>query len=251
MNESKVAIITGAASGIGRDTAFAFSDKGVRVTISDIQEDKLSETARNIEENGGEVLTVNADVSKEQEVKNLIKQTKDTFGRIDYLCNNAGVGGELITTADYTTEQWDRVININLRGQWLCMKYAIPVMLTNGGGSIVNVTSILGTVGFENAPAYVAAKHGLEGLTKTAAIEYSAKGIRVNSVAPGFIETPMLDKAGITTDPETKKSIISLHPIGRLGKPKEIADTIVWLCSEEASFITGHTLLADGGYTSR
>jgi NAD(P)-dependent dehydrogenase (short-subunit alcohol dehydrogenase family) len=251
MNQNNVAIITGAASGIGRATAIAFSVKGVRVTVSDIQEEKLNETARLIEENGGEVLTVKADVSKEDDVRNLMRKTEDTFGRLDYLCNNAGVGGELNATASYTTEEWDRVINVNLRGQWLCMKHAIPAMLTSGGGSIVNVTSILGSVGFENAPAYVAAKHGLEGLTKTAAIEYSAEGIRVNSVAPGFIETPMLEKAGITTDPETKKSIVSLHPIGRLGKPKEIADAIVWLCSDEASFITGHTLLADGGYTSR
>lgn len=251
MKQNNVAVITGAASGIGRESAMAFSRKGVRVTVSDVQEEKLNETARLIEEKGGEVLTVKADVSKEEEVRNLIARTEETFGRIDYLCNNAGVGGALNSTANYTTEEWDRVINVNLRGQWLCMKYAIPVMLTTGGGSIVNVTSILGSVGFENAPAYVAAKHGLEGLTKTAAIEYSAKGIRVNSVAPGFIETPMLEKAGITTDPEVKRSIVALHPIGRLGKPEEIAAAIVWLCSEEASFITGQTLLADGGYTSR
>lgn len=251
MNKSSVAIITGAASGIGRDTAIAFSGKGVRVTVSDVQEEKLQETAQLIKEKGGEVLIVKADVSNEEDVKSLVTETADRFGRIDYLCNNAGVSGELNSTADYTVEEWDKVINVNLRGQWLCMKHAIPVMLSNGGGAIVNVTSILGSVGFENAPAYVAAKHGLEGLTKTAAIEYSAKGIRVNSVAPGFIETPMLDKAGITTDPETKQSIVSLHPIGRLGKPSEIADAIVWLCSEEASFITGHSMLADGGYTSR
>jgi len=251
MDKSNVAIITGAASGIGRDTAIAFSNKGVNVTISDVQEDKLHETARLIENNGGSVLSVKADVSKVEDVKYLITKTTDRFGRIDYLCNNAGVSGRLNSTAEYSADEWDKVINVNLRGQWLCMKYAIPVMLSNDGGAIVNVTSILGTVGFENAPAYVAAKHGLEGLTKTAAIEYSAKGIRVNSVAPGFIETPMLDKAGITTDPETKRSIISLHPIGRLGKPGEIANAIVWLCSEEASFITGHSMLADGGYTSR
>ncbi|MGF1669647.1 MAG: SDR family NAD(P)-dependent oxidoreductase [Balneolaceae bacterium] len=251
MFKNKVAVVTGAASGIGRETAVAFSEKGCRVIASDIQKDMLDETVKIIKEKNFEAMGVIADVSNPENIQKLINKARVEFGRLDFLCNNAGVSGDLTPTAEYSIEQWNRVLNINLRGQWLCMKYAIPVMLENDGGSIVNVTSILGSVGFENAPAYTAAKHGLEGLTKTAAIEYSAKGIRINSVAPAFIETPMLDNAGITTDPEMKDMVISLHPIGRLGKPREVADVIVWLCSAEASFITGHSLLVDGGYTCR
>lgn len=250
MFTNKTAIVTGAASGIGRATAIAFAEKGCNVIASDIQEDKVNETAEIIKKKGKNCVAVKSDVSVTEDVKMLVQSALDNFGRIDFLCNNAGVSGDLTSTDEYTIEHWDKVINVNLRGQWLCMKFAIPEMLKNGG-VIVNVTSILGHVGFENAPAYVAAKHGLEGLTKTAAIEYSSKGIRVNSVAPAFIETPMLENAGITTDREMKNTVTALHPIGRLGKPEEVADTIVWLCSDEASFITGHSLLVDGGYTAR
>lgn len=251
MLENKTVIVTGAASGIGRATAIAFAKKGCNVVASDIQDKMLNETVDFINEQGDNCIAVNSDVSVLEDVRALVQSALNEFGRLDFLCNNAGISGMLENTAGYPIENWDKVININLRGQWLCMKFAIPEMLKSGGGVIVNVTSILGNVGFENAPAYVAAKHGLEGLTKTAAIEYSSKGIRVNSVAPAFIETPMIENAGITTDPEMKKNITSLHPIGRLGKPEEVADAIVWLCSDEASFITGHSLLVDGGYTAR
>jgi len=248
--KNKVALVTGAAAGIGRATAILFAEKNIKVAISDVDEDGLQETADLIKEQGGEVLPIIADISKSTEVKNMINNTVGHFGRLDYACNNAGIEGPIATTAEYTEEDWDRVLNINLRGQWLCMKYEIPAMLENGG-SIVNVSSILGKVGFANTPAYTAAKHGLIGLTKTAALEYSENGIRINAVCPGFIETPMLERAGITTDKETREQTISLHPIGRLGESEEVAEAIVWITSDKASFISGHSLMVDGGYIAR
>lgn len=251
--KNKVALVTGAAMGIGRDTAIAFARKGADLVVADLNEEKLEETAGLVEKEGVEVLPVKADISKAEEVQNMVDKCLDIFGRLDYACNNAGIGGESNATCEYSIEGWDKVLNINLRGQFLCMKYEIEAMLNNGegGGSIVNISSILGKVGFAQAPAYVASKHGLIGLTKTAAIEYAPQGIRVNAVCPGFIETPMLEEAGITTDEETEQFIISLHPAGRLGRPREVADAIVWIASDEASFVTGHTLMVDGGYTAR
>jgi NAD(P)-dependent dehydrogenase (short-subunit alcohol dehydrogenase family) len=251
MLHNKVAVITGAASGIGREVAILFSNKDASPVLCDVDKKKLFKTAGTIEKQGGRVLPVVTDVSNEKEVKKMINETIREYGKLDIACNNAGVSGELATTADYSVKEWDRVMNINLKGQWLCMKYEIPAMLKNGEGSIINVSSILGTVGFANAPAYTAAKHGLIGLTKTAALEYAAKGIRINAIAPAFIETPMLEKAGITTDEEMKASVVELHPMARLGRPEEVADAAVWLASDESSFVTGHTLLVDGGYTVR
>jgi NAD(P)-dependent dehydrogenase (short-subunit alcohol dehydrogenase family) len=251
MFKDKSIIVTGAASGIGREAALLAAEKGANVTISDVDETRLKETAEMIKKAGGSVHSVVADVSDENHVKKLINEAVNRFGGLDGACNNAGVGGELAPTADYTVKEWDRVININLRGQWLCMKYQIPEMLKRGSGSIVNIASILGTVSFANAPAYVAAKHGLVGLSKTAALEYSAKGVRVNAIGPGFIETPMLERAGLTTDPQKKQMVVQLHPIGRLGTSREVANAIVWLLSDESSFVTGHTLLVDGGYTAQ
>jgi NAD(P)-dependent dehydrogenase (short-subunit alcohol dehydrogenase family) len=251
MFKNKSVIVTGAASGIGRAAAVLFAEKGASVTISDVDKTGLEETAQIIKESGGSFFSILTDVSLESDVQKLVSSAADRFGGLYAACNNAGVGGSLAPTADYSTEEWDRVMNINLRGQWLCMKYQIPQMLKQNGGAIVNISSILGKVSFAGAPAYVAAKHGLIGLTKTAALDYSAQGIRVNAVAPAFIETPMLEKAGLTGNPETKQSLVDLHPIGRLGHPAEVASAIVWLCSEEASFITGHTLLVDGGYTAK
>lgn len=248
--KNKVALITGAAAGIGRATALEFFKQGAKVVISDVDKEGLEETARMIRDEGGEVLALPVDVSKTDEVKEMIDRTMDHFGRLDYACNNAGIEGEMGKTAEYSEETWDKVMSINLRGQWLCMKYEIPAILKQGG-AIVNVSSILGKVGFAEAPAYTAAKHGLNGLTKAAALEYSSQGIRINSVCPGFIETPMLERAGITTDEETKKNTISLHPVGRLGLAREVAEAIVWIASEKASFVCGHTLMVDGGYIAR
>ncbi len=247
---NKVALVTGAASGIGRATAVLFAEKNANVAISDVDEEGLRKTADLVKEQEGEVLSITADISKADEVENMINKTVDHLGRLDYACNNAGIEGPMTTTVEYTEEDWDRVLNINLKGQWLCMKYEIPAMPENGG-SIVNISSILGKVGFAGAPAYTAAKHGLIGLTKTAALEYSEQGIRINAVCPGFIETPMLDRAGITTDKETKKQTESLHPIGRLGESEEVAEAIVWIASDKASFISGDSLMVDGGYIAR
>lgn len=251
--EQRVVLITGAATGIGRETALAFARRKARtrLVISDVNEKELNKTAEHVKEAGAEVLSVIADISEAEAVRKMIDKSVEEFGRLDVACNNAGIGGESAATADYSIEGWDKVMNINLRGQFLCMKYELRAMHKNGGGSIVNVSSILGKVGFAQAPAYVAAKHGLIGLTKTAAVEYAEQGIRVNAVCPGFIETPMLENAELTTNEETKQYLVSLHPVGRLGKPREVADVIVWLASEEASFVTGHSLLVDGGYTAR
>jgi NAD(P)-dependent dehydrogenase (short-subunit alcohol dehydrogenase family) len=173
------------------------------------------------------------------------------YDRLDYACNNAGIGGATALTADYPEETWHRVLAINLTGAWLCMKYEIPQMLKQGGGSIVNMASILGTVGFATASAYVTAKHGLIGLTKTAAIEYATQGIRVNAVCPGFIYTPMLEQAGMAEGTELYTTIANLHPVKRMGKPEEVARVVTWLCSDAASFITGDAVLVDGGYVAQ
>lgn len=250
--KDKGAIVTGAAVEIGKATALEFVRRGARVVISDVDTDGLKETAALADElEGKALLSIRADVSKPDEVKSLIDQTVAEFGRLDIAVNNAGIEGAQAATADYPIEGWDCVIDINLRGQWLCMKYEIPAMLEHKSGAIINVSSILGKVGFENAPAYTAAKYGLIGLTKAAALEYSEKGIRINAVSPAFIETPMLERAGITSEEETNQQIISLHPIGRLGKAEEVAEAKAWIASDSASFVTGHSLMVDGGYVAR
>ncbi len=173
-----------------------------------------------------------------------------TFGRLDCACNNAGIGGASALTGDYPEDSWNQVIGINLTGVWLCTKHEIVAMLEHGGGSIINMASILGKVGFAGAVAYVSAKHGVIGLTETAAIEYATQGVRVNAVCPGFIETPLLDKAGIKKGTDTYAGIAALHPMKRLGTPEEVANAVVWLSSDASSFVTGTSLLVDGGYTA-
>lgn len=246
----KVAIVTGASSGIGRATALAFAREGASVVVADRYEAGGQETVMMIRDQGGAAFHVTCDVSQDTEVAQLVDATVRTYGRLDYACNNAGIEGTQAPTADYPVDQWDRVLAVNLTGVWLCMKHEIPAMSAHGG-AIVNMASILGLVGFANAAAYTAAKHGVVGLTKVAAIEYATQGIRVNAICPAFIATPMLEHAGITEGTEMYAMIAGLHPIKRLGTPEEIAEAVVWLCSDKASFVTGHAMLVDGGYTAQ
>jgi len=247
--EGKTVIVTGAGSGIGRATALLFAKEGAKVVVSNRTEKTGEETARLIREKGGTALFARADVSRPSDCENLVKQTLEKYGRLDAAFNNAGIGGELAPVADYSLEGWQQVISINLSGVFYCMKYEIPAMLKGGGGAIVNMSSILGQEGFGSAPAYAAAKHGVVGLTQVAALDYSAKGIRINSVGPAFIETPMI--APVTADQAARDTLVGLHPIGRLGKPEEVAELVVWLSSEKASFITGSYYPIDGGYLAR
>lgn len=249
--DNKTAIVTGAAAGIGKAVALAFAREGARVACADIDREALQATVDEMEAIGASALALQVDVSDATAVRRMVSETVNAFGRLDYACNNAGIEGAQEKTADYSAEEWDRVMNVNLRGQWLCMKEEIPAMLRTGGGSIVNVSSILGMVGFAGAPAYTAAKHGLIGLTRAAALEYAGEGIRVNAVCPAFIDTPMLERSGITTDEENREMIAGLHALNRLGGADEVAEAVVWLASDKASFVTGHPMMVDGGYTTR
>jgi NAD(P)-dependent dehydrogenase (short-subunit alcohol dehydrogenase family) len=208
------------------------------------------ETVDLIKQAGGEALFVKADVSQAAEVEAMVNKAVETYGRLDCAFNNAGTEGAIAQTDEYTEENWERVIAINLKGVWLCMKHEIPQMLTHGSGAIVNTASALGLVGITKQPAYVASKHGVVGLTKTAALEYAKLGIRVNALCPGAINTPMLDRA-LSTQPQLAESVTSMEPVGRLGKPEEIAEAVVWLCSDAASFVTGHAMSVDGGWVAQ
>ena len=245
--DTKVALVTGAGSGIGRATALEFARKEYRTVICDNDEEELRKVASELEQLGGEYLSRQCDITSEEQVAELVANTIERFQRLDVACNNAGIEGERVLTADCSSSEWDRLMNVNLRGQWLCMKYEIPQMLDKGG-AIINISSILGVVGYRQAPVYTAAKHGLIGLTRAAALDYAENNIRVNAVCPAFIETPMLERAGITSDQENRKLVEGLHPLGRLGSPEEVANAVIWLASDEASFVTGHSLLVDGGY---
>lgn len=246
--KNKVALVTGASSGIGKATALAFAKKGAKVVVVDWIENK--DTMNLIKDLGGEVLFVKCDVSKAADVKTMVEKTMEAFGRLDYAFNNAGIEGASAPTQDCTEENWDRTIGINLKGIWLCMKYEIPEMLKQGKGVIVNCSSVAGLVGFSGLPAYVASKHGVIGLTKTAALEYAKLGIRVNVVCPGVIQTPMIDRLTGKTK-EAIEQFTGLEPIGRFGLPEEIANAVVWLCSDEASFVTGHAMAVDGGFVAQ
>lgn len=248
----KTVLVTGAGSGIGRATALLAAREGARVVVSDIAAEGGEETVGLIRTSGGEALFAQADVSEAAEVEALMERTVEAYDRLDCAVNNAGIEGALAPTAEYPDEIWEKVLRTNLTGVYLCMKHEIPRMLENGG-SIVNVASILGLVGFANAPAYTAAKHGVVGLTKVAALEYSARGVRVNALCPAFIETPMVLERGVEagTHPEVRRQLEELHPIGRMGRPEEVAEAAVWLCSDAASFVTGHAMTADGGYVAR
>lgn len=247
----KVALVTGGSTGIGRATALDFSAKGAKVVVADLNEIEALNTVAMIEKAGGEAIFVKADVSKPADAEKMVKETIKTFGRLDYACNNAGIEGVQGPADSLSLEEWQKVIDVNLTGVFLSMKYELVEMLKVGQGSIVNMASILGQVGFAGATAYTAAKHGVVGLTKVAALDYSAKGIRVNAICPAFIVTPMLERAGMLSDPDTRTYMDSLHPIGRMGMPEEIAHTVSFLCSDDASFITGEALLVDGGYVAK
>jgi NAD(P)-dependent dehydrogenase (short-subunit alcohol dehydrogenase family) len=246
--KNKVAIITGGSSGIGRATALAFAKKGAKIVIVDWHESP--ETMESLTNLGAEAIFIKCDVSKSADVKAMVKKTIATFGQLDYAFNNAGIEGDSAPTADCTEENWDKTIAINLKGIWLCMKHEIPEMLRQGKGTIVNCSSVAGLVGFEGLPAYVASKHGIIGLTKTAALEYAGQGIRMNTVCPGVIQTPMMDRL-TGKKKEAIEQFTALEPVGRMGQPEEIANAVVWMCSDEASFITGHAMVVDGGFVAR
>jgi NAD(P)-dependent dehydrogenase (short-subunit alcohol dehydrogenase family) len=245
--ENKVAIITGAGSGIGRSTAMLFASEGAKVVISDVNEAHGNSVVDEITKNGGTATFVKADSSKPEDNEALVKQTLDKYGALDIAVNNAGIGGPLAATGEYPLDGWKKVIDINLSGVFYGLRYQIPAMLKNGG-SIINVASILGQAATKFSPAYVAAKHGVVGLTKAAALEYADKKIRVNSIGPGYIKTPLVMDS---LDASTLNGLVGLHPIGRLGESEEVAELLLWLASSKASFVTGAYYPIDGGYLAQ
>ncbi len=246
----KVTLITGAASGIGKATAQAFAREGAKLLLADTQEAEGNALAESLRREGAAAAFLRCDVSRPAEVEGMVARVMSEFGRLDAACNNAGIEGPQSRTADCEEADWDRVIAVNLKSVWLCMKREIPAMLAGGGGAIVNMSSVAGLVGFPGLPAYVASKHGILGLTRTAALEYAGQGIRVNAVCPGVIHTPMIDRL-VQENAGMLQTLTAGEPVGRMGKPEEIASAVVWLCSQESSFVTGHPLVVDGGWVAQ
>ena len=248
--QGKVAIVTGGTSGIGRAAAIAFARRGARVVVAGRRTAEGEETVRLLRAEGGEGLFVATDVAQAAQVKNLIGRTLERFGRLDFAFNNAGIEQQPTPFLDQNEEDYDRVMDINVKGVWLSMKYEIPAMLKSGGGSIVNTSSALGVIAFAGVEVYVASKHAVIGLTKSAALEYGKQGIRVNAVLPAVIETDMYERF-TGEKPEMQAAMAALHPIGRIGTSEEVADAVIWLSSDKSSFVTGHSLLVDGGFTAQ
>lgn len=244
----KVAFVTGAGTGIGRATSLAFAREGASVVVvGDIDADN-HETVRQVEQQGGRAIAVLCDVTRADEVQAALAKTIDAFGRLDYAFNNAGVEQKPAPAAELDEAEWDRILNTDLRGVFLCLKYEIPLILQQGRGAIVNTSSGAGVIGIKNNLAYTAAKHGVIGLTRSAALDYAPQNLRINAVCPGYIDTPMMERFTGGTQ-EGRDKVVAEEPIGRVGQPEEVADAVIWLCSEASSFMVGHALVLDGGQT--
>jgi len=248
--DGKVALVTGGGVGIGRATSLAFAREGAKVVIGNRNVDRGMEVVKAIEEAGGEASFLQTDVLSEDDIKALVEHAVSTYGRLDVAFNNAGVEGLVAPTAEQTDENYRFVMDTNVRGVWLSMKHEIAQMLKTGGGAIVNNSSVAGLIGFPGIAIYAASKHAVMGLTKSAALEYSAQGVRVNSVNPAVIDTSMADRLAVSLDVD-KEGLGAMHPIGRIGVPDEVANAVLWLCSEKASFVTGTSLAVDGAYTAQ
>jgi len=248
--EGKVAVVTGGGGGIGRATALAFVTEGATVAVVDVAVAAGEETVEMIQHAGGQAIFIKTDVTRAEEVKAMADRTFQTFGRLDCALNNAGISGEIVSVSRCTEESWDRMIDVNLKGVFLCMKYEIPKMLKSGGGTIVNTASVMGLVGEPGHPGYAASKHGVVGLTKSAAIFYAQAGIRINAVCPGIVHTAMVERV-LAENPELKQTVASLTPMSRMARADEVARAVIFLCSDDASYITGHPLAVDGGWVAR